>query len=136
MALLPEDVDLSEIGPDMTVNELGDLAAFRRRLRLVNERLGFSWPDLKTRVTEARLPSGLVQSALRQHRQDLPERKGGELIDQYLVCVAPYADVTYVDKRMHEDDKRARMASPEFAALVGRIEKAGSYGEIVRQLGT
>ncbi len=134
--LLPEDIDLSEIGPDMTMNELGDLAAFRRRLRLVNECLGFSWPGLKARVNESRLPSGVIESALRRHRQDLPERKGSELIDQYLVCLAPYADVTYVDKRMHETVKRARRTSSEFAALVRRIEKAGSYSEIVPQLGT
>lgn len=133
--LLPEDVDLSEIGPDMTLDDMGDLAAFRRRLRLVNDNiLGLPWLDLKARVAEARLPSGVIQSGLRRHRQDFAERKGSELIDQYLACLAPYADVTYVDKRVHEAVTRARRASPEFAAVLRRVEKAGSYADIARHL--
>lgn len=132
--LLPDDIDVSDITPETTLDEIGDLAAFRRRLRLVNDILGLPWLELKARVAEARLPSGVIQSALRRHRQDLPERKGSELIDEYLACLAPYADVTYVDKRMHEAATRARRASPEFAALIRRIEKAGGYPGIARQL--
>jgi hypothetical protein len=56
------------------------------------------------------------------------------LNDQYLVCLAPYADVTYVDKRTHEWVARARRASPEFAGLVRRVEKASGYAEIARHL--
>jgi hypothetical protein len=132
--LLPEDVDNVDIGPDMTVDELGDLAVFRRRLRLANAILDLPWPDLKARVTETRLPSGLIQSTLQCYRQDLPERKGSELNDQYLVCLAPYADITYVDKRTHEAVLRARRGSPEFTSVVGRIEKAANYGDIAGQL--
>jgi hypothetical protein len=132
--LLPQDVDRSDIGPDTTVDEMGDLAVFRHRLRLVNDVLGLPWTDLRARVTEARLPSGVVQSALRRHRQHLPEWKGSELIDQYLACLAPYADITYVDKRTHEVVTRARRASAQFAAVIRRVEKAGAYADISRQL--
>jgi len=134
IALLPKDVDSSEIGAEMTLDQLGDLAAFRRQLRSINDILGLPWFALTKRVSETRLPSGLIQSTLRRHRQDLPERKGSELNDRYLVCLAPYADVTYVDKRTHEWVTRARRASPEFAGLVHRVEKASGHAEIMRQL--
>jgi hypothetical protein len=130
-ALLPEEIDPSDIGPATTFEEIGDLAAFRRKLRLVNSRLGLSWPDVKARVTEDRIPSGIIQKALRRYRQDLPERKGSELIDQYLACLSPYVNVTYVDKRTHETVARARRGSVEFAALIRRIEKASSYAKAV-----
>lgn len=128
--MLAEDVDWSDIEPETTLDEMGNLASFRRRLRLVNGKLGFSWADFKRRVGERRVPSGLVQWALRRYAQELPERKGSELIDRYLACLAPYADITYVDKRTHENINRARRNSPEFAAVIGRVEKASGYEEI------
>jgi hypothetical protein len=67
---------------------------------------------------------------LRRYAQNLPERKGSELIDRYLACLAPYADITYVDKRTHENINRARRNSPEFAAVIRRVEKASGFEEI------
>lgn len=59
-ALLPEHVERSEIGPDTPLNEMADLSAFRRHLRLANEYIGAPWPELKRRVTEKHLPSMLI----------------------------------------------------------------------------
>jgi hypothetical protein len=132
--MLAEGVDWSDIEPETTIDEMTNLASFRRRLRLVNDKLGFPWAEFKRRVGERRVPSGLVQWALRRYAQDLPERKGSELIDRYLACLAPYADITYVDKRTHENIKRARQSSPEFAAVIRRIEKARGYEAIEREL--
>jgi hypothetical protein len=133
-ALLAEGVDWSDIGPDTTVDEMGNLAGFRHRLRLVNQKLGLPWPELKRRVDERRVPCGLVQWALRRYAQDLAERKGSELVDRYLACLAPYADITYVDRRTHENINRARQKSPEFAAVIRRVEKTSGYAEIAEQL--
>ena len=133
-ALLPEHVERSEIGPDTTLNEMADLSAFRRRLRLANEYIGAPWPELKRRVTQKHLPSMLIQSILRDHVQDPPRRKGSELTDRRLACLAPYADRTYVDKRTHEAVVRARRKFPEFASVTRSIEKAGGYPEIGRQV--
>jgi len=131
---LPEHVEWSEIGPDTTLSEMVDLSAFRRRLRLANEYLGEPWADLKRRVTEKRLPSTLIQSILRDYVQDPPRRKGSELTDRYLACLAPYADCTYVDKRTHDAVVRARRKFPQFASLTRSIEKASGYAEIGRQV--
>jgi hypothetical protein len=133
-ALLPEHVERSEIGPDTTINEMADLSAFRRRLWLANEYLGAPWPELKRRVSGKRLPSTLIQSILRDYVQDPPRRKGSELTDRHLACLAPYADRTYVDKRTHEAVVRARRKFPQFASVTRSIEKASGYPEIGRQV--
>ncbi len=127
-------IELSDITPDTTMGEIGELAAFLRRLQIVSKNLGVPWAMLKSSVTESRVPSGVIQSGLRQYRQDLPEWKGSDLTDSYLACLSPYADVIYVDKRTHENFKRARQRSPGFAALVGKVEKAGNYPDILAQL--
>jgi hypothetical protein len=133
-ALLPEHIERSEIGPDTTLNEMADLSMFRKRLRLANEYLGAPWPELKRRVTEKHLPSALIQSILRDYVQDPPRRKGSELTDRHLACLAPYADRTYVDKRTHEAVVRARRKFPQFASMARSIEKASGYTEIGRRV--
>jgi hypothetical protein len=128
------DIDLSDIEDHTTLGDVGDLATFRRKLRIANRSMGLPWPDLKSRVKEDQLPSGVIQSALRQYGQDLPERKGSELTDSYLACLSAYADITYVDKRTHENFRRARRNCPVFAAVTRRVEKASHYREIAKHL--
>lgn len=62
----------------------------------------------------------------------MPEREGSELADSYLACLAAYADVTFVDKRTHENFRRARHKCAEFGVLTRRVEKAADYKEVAR----
>jgi len=127
-------VALSEIRPETTVGDVGNMAVFRRKLELLNEQLNLPWPDLKARAKEDRLPSGVIYNAIARYHPDTREWDGSELADRYLACLAAYADVTYVDKRTHEASRQARQKSPAFASLVRHIEKAGGYSEIAEQL--
>lgn len=61
---------------------------------------------------------------MRAYAHDQPERKGSELNDGDLLCLAPYADVTYVDKRTLESVRRAKGKNNLFAELVGQVNKA------------
>jgi hypothetical protein len=132
--LRQRDIDPSEIGDETTMGEICAWATFRHDLRVINRNLGLPWPELKARVTEGRIPSGVIQSALREHGQKLSERKGSELTDRYLACLSPYADITYVDKRTHENFLRAKRKLPELAALVRNVQKAAHYREIAKHL--
>ncbi|MEA2880107.1 MAG: hypothetical protein QOF14_5303 [Hyphomicrobiales bacterium] len=127
-------VDLSEIGPDTTVGDVGALAMFRRKLEILNQYLGLPWLELKAAVQENRLPSSIVSNAIALFHPDTQEWDGSELTDRYLACLAAYADVTYVDKRTHEASRQARQKLESFASLVRRVEKAGSYEEIGKQV--
>jgi hypothetical protein len=127
-------VDLSEIGTETTVGDVGNLAVFRRKLELLNEHLGQPWQELKARVKEDRLPSGVIHNAIARCHPDMPVWDGSELADRYLACLAAYADITYVDKRTHEASRQARRKSKVFASLVRRMEKAGGYSEIADHL--
>lgn len=132
--LLAQDIDLADIDDDTTVADIGDLATFRRKLRIVNCALGFQWSDLKARVREDRVPTGVIQASLRKHGQGLPERKGSDLSDMYLACLGAYADITYVDKRTYENVRIARKKCPAFASIVRRVEKASGYWDIEKRL--
>ena len=128
------DIDVSEIGPEMTMDDLGDLSAFRKQLRLASEMLRVPFSALKARVKESQIPSCVLQGALRRYGQDTPERKGSDLTDRHLACLAIYAGMTYVDKRTLENLTRARRKAPEISRLIGRVGKARTYRRIAIDL--
>jgi hypothetical protein len=132
--LLMHDIDVSEIGPETTVGDVGAMGAFRRKLSVLNETLNFPWSELKRRVSEARVPSGVVESAIAKFHPDTREWDGSELVDRHLACLSVYADVTYVDKRTHEAFRQARQKISEFASVTRRVEKAGNYEELATHL--
>lgn len=128
-------LDLSDIGPDTTLVDVGDLAVFRRKLEVLNRKLRLPWQELIAKVKEERLPSGVIYNAIRRFHPDTREWDGSELTDRHLACLSAYADVTYVDKRTHEASRQARSKSQAFASVARHIEKARTYAEIADQLG-
>jgi hypothetical protein len=133
-ARLIGNVELSEVRSEMTMGELNELVEFRQKLRVASGILRVPWDDLRERVGMHRIPSYVIQTALRKFGQDIPERRGSELGDSYLACLAAYADVTCVDKRTNENFVRARRKSPQFASITRRVVKAGRYDTIAQLL--
>jgi hypothetical protein len=132
--LLMHDIDVSEIGPDTTVGDVGAMGAFRRKLSVLNRTLDLPWSELKRKVTEGRVPSGIIEAAVAKYHPDTREWDGSELTDRHLACLAAYCDVTYVDRRTHEAFRQARKKSEKFASLVRRAEKVGEYTAVIGHL--
>lgn len=125
----PEDID-----PSATFAETMDMLTFQKRLRTAADAHRLPWPALKRTVSAQQLPVSVIEAGMRSYAHDQPERKGSELNDTHLLCLAPYADITFVDKRTLESARRARSKLPIFDQLVGRIAKARGYAEIATEL--
>ena len=120
----PED-----IRADMTLGDVSSLAAYRQRLRVINQTLQMPWERIR-HISESALPSFVILDALRRYGHDQPERKGSELADGYLAVLSAYIDVTFIDKRVLESFRRARKASTTFSTLTRRVEKSADYWDI------
>jgi hypothetical protein len=127
-------LDLDQIDLTASVPAILDLLVFQKRLRGVASSVGVPWHILKRTVTHDRLPGVVIEDAIRVHRQTLPTRPGSDLNDTHLLRLAPYADMTFVDKRTMENVRRATAKVPNFGPLVGRVAKASSYPEVLRLL--
>lgn len=127
-------VELSDIDDSTTVADVGALASFHSKLRVINRITQLPWLELKAAVSERRLPSQVVQAGIGQFRPDGKQWRGSDLNDAHLGSLAAYADVTYVDKRTYEAFRTARGKLPILAQLVRRIEKAGRYADIIGHL--
>ena len=76
----------------------------------------------------------VIEESMRRHAQDQPERKGSELNDTHLLCLAPYVDRTFVDKRSLESARRARDKSPMFDRLTTGVAHARDCAELAAVL--
>ena len=128
--LVNAGLEVDDIDPSATFGETMRRLIFLKRLKMVAESNGLPWQELKRRVCQNRLPVIVIEESMRAHAQDQPERKGSDLNDTHLLCFAPYADITYVDKRTHESVRRARGKAAVFDQLIGQVRKAGNYREI------
>lgn len=132
--LINAGLDPDDIDPSATFGETMDLLTFQKRLRVVAEGLRMPWVELKRRVTRQQLPVMVIEESMRHHAQDQPERKGSELNDTHLLCLAPYADRTFVDKRTLENARRARNKSPMFDRLIVGVARARDCAELAAAL--
>jgi hypothetical protein len=127
---------LDDIGPETTVGDIGRMKAFRDRLAVLNRSLDLPWPALVKCVTEERLPSAQVAALLENHRADTKRWKGSDLTDRYLACLACYADLTLVDKRILEAFRKIRQHEPLLVSLLCPVARASEYADVLQHLGS
>ena len=127
-------VNPANIPAKLRLSEIGDLAAFFRQLEIVAPKIGTELDALKRNVRLENIPSWIIPHTMRTSRDPSLRRSGSELVDRHLVCLAAYADITFVDKRIKDNVQRARNISDTFSTLVHKIEKVPHYSEIHRHL--
>lgn len=132
--LVNEGLELGDIDPSLTFSETMDLLIFQKRLRLVAESAGLDWGAVKMSVKCDRIPVSFIEESMRRYSQDQSERKGSELNDLHLLCLSPYADMTFVDKRTLENVRRVQSKIPALRGFFGKVKKAAGYNEISREL--
>lgn len=128
--LIAKNIEPNDIGPETTLGDLDDIGIFRGQLRVVAEALDLPWGVIKSRVQPDQFPSWVIGQTLRRFGQDVPERKGSDINDGYLLALAAYADLILVDKRALENVRRAKAGSTEFAGLLGKVARAAVYSDV------
>jgi hypothetical protein len=129
IGLTAQGVDEDEILDHCKLSDLNTLAVFRAKLRVVAPKTGKPFEMLKA-VKMEKLPSWLIDQALKTHGQKGRRQKGSDLNDGYLASLAAYADWLYVDKRTAEDFRRVQSKAPELSAILGRIAKTPHFQDL------
>lgn len=135
-ALASQGVEPSDVRPNATVGEVQDYGMFLQQMKVSTRDTGISFAELKRLVTMQQVPTWQISMAMRTHAPNMKERKGSELIDTHLACLAPYADITFVDKRTHDAFQKAFRADAELRAVCRRVARAAEYSKIPAMLPT
>lgn len=129
--LLASGLEMEDIDPEETFGSLMHRLTFFKQLRIVGEKAGLPWRVVKAGAKLERLPVALIQDAMRRYAQDQPERKGSMLTDVHLLCLAAYAELTFVDKRTLNDLSQAARKVPALNGLLGRVHRAAQYPQVL-----
>lgn len=132
--LLASGLERSDIDLDETLEAHMTKVVYLKQLRMLSEEFGLPWHAVKSTVTPDRVPSAFIQDAFRRHSQEPTRRKGSDLNDVHLMCLASYADATYVDKRTLENLRRAKSKVPALSEQIGAVYRARHYTEILDDL--
>jgi hypothetical protein len=133
LVLDKQGLTLDELDEDATFADISALGHFRVQMVNAADAAGLD-PARAKAVAIDRLPSWLVETALRKHRQADLERKGSEPNDAHLAGLASYADVTFVDRRTKETLRQAIQAKSLPRPLLKGVEKNGRYIQALERL--
>ncbi|WP_130814192.1 hypothetical protein [Rhizobium leguminosarum] len=129
-SLAAQGVEPTDVRPGSTVGEVLEYGLFLQQMRISTQDAGIPFRDLKRSVTMDRVPTWIISSALRRYGPPLKERKGSDLIDTHLACLAAYADLTLVDKRTLEGFRRARRKVPGLNLICRDVDRASGYHDV------
>lgn len=128
------EVDIDELGPNALMGDVMKLAEFRKKLKVAHRAFRIPWEFFKKSIKPEQIPSWIIESSLRTYAQKQTEHKGSELNDRHLACLAPYADLIYVDKRVKEDFKRASQKNSVLRGLLNQVERVRPYNRLQEQI--
>ncbi|MBB6487944.1 hypothetical protein [Rhizobium lusitanum] len=129
-SLAAQGVEPSDVRPDATVGEVLEYGLFFQQMKITTQDSGIPFRDLKRSVTMDRVPTWIISSELRRHGPPLKERKGSDLNDTHLACLAAYVDLALVDKRTLEGFRRAQRKAPNLNLICRDVSRASSYQDI------
>ena len=117
------------LSPDMTVGEIGELAVYARKLKIIGDSL---IPPAQLTIKDIapdKLPSIYLESKLASIQQRADRVSGSDLGDAYIAPLTLYADVVEVDRRTCEFLKQVERAHPDIATLMNRFARFADYAE-------
>ncbi|SPP65784.1 hypothetical protein [Nitrospira lenta] len=130
------DVPKSDITDSTTLGEFKRLARLRKLARVATNQMEIDLELVWANIRDAKIPSEILQRAIRDARRSAPRASGSDLGDDYLACLAPYVDAIIVDKRTHEFLTQAARRDPYIHKAVGFFAKATSYNQLPEILAT
>jgi hypothetical protein len=124
------DVPIELVSPEMTVGELGELAVYAKRLKLISKSLHPPIELTMKDVPQDTLPSYALERKLASIQRKAERVSGSDLGDRHIAPLIFYTDAIEVDKRTCEFLSQVRRNEPKLASLMGRFFPSSDYSQI------
>lgn len=128
-------LDRELVQPGMSVEDIGYVAGWNHRLKVVSKNLQL--PNMLTAsdVAPDLMPTQRVDRLINRIRKRAARRaEGGDLMDDHLLSLGCYAEVAVVDKRTKEWCRQAKQADPQLGGVLPKIVKVPRYAELLNAL--
>lgn len=120
------------VTPGMTIAELGQLAVYAKRLKMISENLRPSIKLSMRDVPQNALPSYVLERNLASIQRKADRVSGSDFGDRLIAPLVFYTDGIEVDKRTYEFLNQVRRDDPKLAPLMGRFFRSSDYSQILK----
>ena len=124
------DVPLELVSPEMTCGELGELAVYAKRLKMISKSLRPLIELTMRDVPQDTLPSYVLERKLASIQKKAERVSGSDLGDRHIAPLIFYTDGIEVDKRTCEFLNQVRRNEPKLDSLMGRFFPSSNYSQI------
>jgi hypothetical protein len=124
------DVPLELVSPERTCGELGELAVYAKRLKMISKSLRPPIELTMRDIPQDTLPSYVLERKLASIQKKTERVSGSDLGDRHIAPLIFYTDGIEVDKRTCEFLNQVRRNEPKLASLMGRFFPSSDYSQI------
>lgn len=128
------DVNLQEVNSDTTIEDLGYLATYKKKLKIVAEYLGLE-VDKVLGIPQHALPSWVVWLELDKILKKQERAEGSSITDKYMAILSLYVDILVVDKRFKEYFKQLKSKRLSISEHINKVVSLSSYDKLGEILG-
>jgi len=123
---VPEEV----VFPEMTIEEIGELAVYAKRLKMISKSIRPPIELTMRDVPKDTLPSYVLERKLALIQKKAERVSGSDLGDRHIAPLVFYTDGIEVDKRTCEFLNQVRRNEPKLSSLMGRFFTSSDYSQI------
>jgi hypothetical protein len=116
--------------PDITVEEIGEIAVYVKQLSIICEKLNPHRAVTIREIQPRTLPSRALEQRLVDIQRKAPRVSGSDLGDSHVAPLVLYADGVEVDKRTHEYLTQIKRSDAELSEFIGLFFKSGDYADV------
>jgi hypothetical protein len=118
------------VSPKMTIQQVGELAVYARRLKTSSTDLRPPMELTINDVPPSTLPSYVLERRLVSIQRKAERVSGSDLGDAAILPLILYADAIEVDKRTYEFLKQVRRDEPTLCPLMKQVFRSSDYSQI------
>jgi hypothetical protein len=123
-------VPFESVFSEMTMNEIGELAVYAKRLKTAAKSLKPTAELSIINIPKDALPSYALERKLVSVQRKEERISGSDMGDSHIVPLIFYADFIEVDKRTKEFLNQIIRREPEISSLAGKFFSSSNYSQI------
>jgi transposase len=122
-------VKLRQINPKTTVGDLGYLAIYNSKMRLIAKSLKLGINEVED-LSQDSITSWVIWREIDKMIKNEPYAHGSNIVDKHMLILALYIDVFIVDKRINEYFRQLKGKMPILSKCFNNIVKLSHHSEL------
>ena len=122
-------VELSQINSKTTIGDLGYLAIYNSKMKLIAKSLGCDIGAFSG-LSQDSIPSWVIWREIDKMMKNETKANGSNMVDKHIAILACYVDILIIDKRVREYFRQLERKAPILSGCFNDVVKLPHYSEL------